>query len=133
MSRALQRRENIAGYVFMLPSLVFFLGFVIIPMFICIITSLTNTNMHDPGLFGGFIGLKNFADLANDKVFLKGLVNTFVIVLVSVPAVCAFSLWVSSAIYKLKGPTCPWSPAPWRSPWCGSGCTTITPASLTPP
>ena len=42
MSRALQRRENIAGYVFMLPSLVFFLGFVIIPMFICIITSLTN-------------------------------------------------------------------------------------------
>ena len=35
MSRALQRRENIAGYVFMLPSLVFFLGFVIIPMFIC--------------------------------------------------------------------------------------------------
>ena len=97
MSRALQRRENIAGYVFMLPSLVFFLGFVIIPMFICIITSLTNTNMHDPGLFGGFIGLKNFADLANDKVFLKGLVNTFVIVLVSVPAVCAFSLWVSSA------------------------------------
>ena len=104
MSRALQRRENVAGYLFMLPSLIFFLGFVIIPMFICIITSLTNTNMHDPGLFGGFIGLKNFADLANDKVFLKGLVNTFVIVLVSVPAVCAFSLWVSSAIYKLKGP-----------------------------
>ena len=46
MSRALQRRENIAGYLFMLPSLIFFLGFVIIPMFICIITSLTNTNMH---------------------------------------------------------------------------------------
>ena len=44
MSRALQRRENIAGYLFMLPSLIFFLGFVIIPMFICIITSLTNTN-----------------------------------------------------------------------------------------
>ena len=43
MSRALQRRENIAGYLFMLPSLIFFLGFVIIPMFICIITSLTST------------------------------------------------------------------------------------------
>ncbi len=104
MSRALQRRENVAGYLFMLPSLIFFLGFVIIPMFICIITSLTNTNMHDPGMFGSFIGLKNFSDLANDPVFLKGLANTFIIVIVSVPAVCAFSLWVSSAIYKLSGP-----------------------------
>ena len=28
---------------------------------------------------------------------------TFVIVIVSVPTVCAFSLWVSSAIYKLNG------------------------------
>ena len=104
MSRALQRRENVAGYLFMLPSLIFFLGFVIIPMFICIITSLTATNMHDPGMFGQFIGLKNFTDLVSDKVFLKGLANTFVIVVVSVPAVCAFSLWVSSAIYKLSGP-----------------------------
>ena len=104
MSRALQRRENIAGYLFMLPSLIFFLGFVIIPMFICIITSLTNTNMHDPGMFGSFIGLKNFSDLAKDQVFLKGLANTFIIVIVSVPTVCAFSLWVSSAIYKLSGP-----------------------------
>ena len=36
MDRALQRRENISGYLFMLPSLVFFLGFVVIPMIICI-------------------------------------------------------------------------------------------------
>ena len=32
MSRALQRRENIAGYLFMLPCLLFFIGFVVIPM-----------------------------------------------------------------------------------------------------
>ena len=104
MSRALQRRENVAGYLFMLPSLIFFLGFVIIPMFICIITSLTETNMTDPGLFGQFIGLRNFGNLFQDEIFLKGLKNTFLIVIVSVPAVCGFSLWVSSAIYKLKGP-----------------------------
>ena len=104
MSRALQRRENIAGYLFMLPSLIFFLGFVIIPMFICIITSLTSTNMTDPGMFGQFIGFKNFTTLFKDEVFLKGLKNTFVIVIVSVPTVCIFSVWVASAIYKLSGP-----------------------------
>ena len=38
MSRALARRENTAGYLFMLPSLVFFIGFVVIPMVICLIT-----------------------------------------------------------------------------------------------
>ena len=31
LSRANQRRENIAGYLFMLPSLLFFVGFVIFP------------------------------------------------------------------------------------------------------
>ncbi len=103
MSRALQRREDTAGYLFMLPSLIFFVGFVIIPMFICIATSLTDANMHDQSAIGNFIGLKNFTALWQDETFLKALVNTVVIVVVSVPTVCLFSLWVSSAIYKLNG------------------------------
>ena len=104
MSRALQRRENISGYLFMLPSLIFFAGFVIIPMVICILTSLTDANMRDTSMLGNFIGLSNFAKLFQDKDFKQALWNTIVIVVVSVPTVCAFSLWVASAIYKLKGP-----------------------------
>ena len=103
MSRALQRRENIAGYLFMLPSLIFFAGFVIIPMVICILTSLTDASMHDKAMLGNFIGLKNFVELLGDTTFLEALKNTFVIVLVSVPTVCAFSLWVGSVIYKMNG------------------------------
>ena len=101
MSRALQRRETIAGYLFMLPSLIFFIGFVVIPMIVCIFLSLTDANMHSPG---SFIGLGNFFQLWQDEEFLAALKNTFVIVIVSVPTVCAFSLWVSSAIYRMKGP-----------------------------
>jgi len=103
MSRALQRREDIAGYLFMLPSLIFFIGFVIIPMFACIGMSLTDSNMNNTGPVS-FIGLKNFIDLWRDEKFLGALKNTFLIVVVSVPTVCLFSLWVSSAIYKLKAP-----------------------------
>lgn len=102
-SQALQRREDIAGYSFMLPSLIFFAGFVLIPMVICIWLSLTDSNMHTQG-GGNFIGLTNFSNLFKDEVFLDALWNTFVIVFVSVPAVTAFSLWVASAIYKLKMP-----------------------------
>ena len=101
MSRALVRRETISGYLFMLPSLIFFLGFVIIPMVICIINSLTDANMNTAGL-GNFVGLANCKKLWGDKTFREALWNTFLIVIVSVPTVCAFSLWVSSAIYKLN-------------------------------
>ena len=101
MSRALARRENIAGYLFMLPSLIFFVGFVVIPMVLCVYTSFFDSNMNQntPDVF---IGLANYVELWKDPVFLKALKNTFVIVFVSVPVVCVFSLWVASAIYRMK-------------------------------
>ena len=36
MSRALVRRETISAYLFLLPSLIFFVTFVVVPMFICL-------------------------------------------------------------------------------------------------
>ena len=45
MSRALVRRETTAGYLFLLPSLFFFLTFVVYPMVMCIITSFFDSNM----------------------------------------------------------------------------------------
>ena len=104
MSRALQRRENIAGYLFMLPSLIFFIGFVVIPMVICIGYGYTDANMNSKTAATTFVGLRNFIDLWQDTTFLLALKNTFLIVVVSVPTVCLFSLWVGSAIYHLKGP-----------------------------
>jgi multiple sugar transport system permease protein len=49
-----------------------------------------------------FIGLDNYKELFQDEVFIKALQNTMIIVLVSVPVVTIFSLWVSSVIFKLK-------------------------------
>ena len=100
MSRALVRRETTAGYLFLLPSLVFFIGFVVLPMFLCIWNSLTDANMHTSEVH--FVGLTNFVNLWKDKEFTDALLNTILIVVVSVPTVCAFSLWVSSAIYKMN-------------------------------
>ena len=101
MSPALRRRETVSGYLFLLPSLVFFVGFVVVPMVMCIVTSFFDANMNanTPDVF---IGLANYKELWQDKVFLKALRNTFIIVLVSVPVVCIFSLWVASAIYQMK-------------------------------
>ncbi len=101
ISRTLARRETASGYLFMLPSLIFFVGFVIIPMVVCIFTSFTDATMR-PDDVVHFVGLSNFTKLWQDKKFLEALWNTFIIVIVSVPVTCVFSLWVSSAIYKMN-------------------------------
>ena len=98
MSRALVRRETISAYIFLLPSLLFFLLFVVAPMFICVFYSLFDYGL---GGLGDFVGLDNYIRLFQDPIFHKGLINTIIIVVVAVPTVTAFSLWVSSAIYKM--------------------------------
>ena len=101
MSRALVRRETIAGYLFMVPSLIFFIGFVIIPMVMCIVTSFYDSTMGSAE--DVFVGFQNYINLFKDDIFLGALKNTFIIVVVSVPVTCIFSLWVSSVIHQLPG------------------------------
>ena len=98
-TRRLVIQENIAGYLFMLPFLVFFVGFVLYPMVMCVYTSFFDATMGTREDI--FLGLGNYVELFNDPVFWKALWNTMIIVIVSVPVTCAFSLWVASAIAKM--------------------------------
>ena len=98
MSKALIRRETISAYCFLLPSLFFFVAFVVVPMFICVVYSFLEYGL---GGVQGFAGFENYLKLFQDEVFHAGLRNTILIVVVAVPTVTAFSLWVSSAIYKM--------------------------------
>ena len=101
-SKALVRRETRSAYLFLLPNLIFFVGFVVIPMILCVYTSFFDSTMGKD-VEDVFIGLKNYTELWQDPIFLRALKNTFVIVLVSVTTVCIFSLWVSALIYRMKG------------------------------
>jgi multiple sugar transport system permease protein len=91
-------QENISAYLFLLPFLIFFVGFVLYPMFMCVYTSFFDANM---GTEDVFIGFANYQELMNDEVFWIALRNTMIIVLVSVPITCAFSLWVANIISKM--------------------------------
>ena len=102
MSRALVRRETTSAYLFLLPSLVFFVAFVVIPMFICVFYSLFDYSLGGLNIAEDFVGLDNYIQLFQDPVFHKGFINTVIIVVVAVPTVTAFSLWVGSAIYRMK-------------------------------
>ena len=110
-SRRLMIRETTTSYLFLAPFLLFFVGFVIYPMFMCVRTSFFDATMGREDIF---IGLENYKTMLwekhiaadgtvtyGDPVFWKGLKNTLIIVFVSVPVTCAFSLWVASAIAKM--------------------------------
>ena len=97
-SRRLMIRETATSYMFLLPFLVFFILFVVYPMFMCVYTSFFDATMGREDIF---IGFDNYRTLFNDPVFWVALRNTAVIVLVSVPVTCAFSLWVASVISKM--------------------------------
>ena len=97
-SKVLVMRETRSAYLFLLPALIFFVGFVIIPMVLCLVTSFFNYTMGD----FSFIGIKNYVEMFQDEIFIKALKNTILIVVVSVPTVTAFSLWVGSAIYNMN-------------------------------
>ena len=97
-SRVLARMETFSAYMFLLPSLLFFITFVVVPMFLCVYYSL-----FDYGLAGikGFEGLGNYTQLFQDGTFKAAVINTLILVVVAVPCVTAFSLWVGASIYKM--------------------------------
>ena len=97
-NRKLMMRETVTSYLFLAPFLLFFVGFVLYPMFMCVYTSFFDATMGREDIF---IGFDNYRALFNDPVFWKGLCNTLIIVFVSVPVTCAFSLWVASVISKM--------------------------------
>ena len=91
-------RESVAAYLFLLPFLFFFVIFVVYPMVMCVYTSFFDSEMGKEDVF---IGFGNYIELWQDREFLTALWNTVIIVAVSVPVTCAFSLWVASAISKM--------------------------------
>ena len=103
VSRAQMRRETLSAYLFLLPFLVFFIGFIVIPMFMCLWTSFFDSTMAREDIF---VGLGNYIAMAQDEIFHKALLNTLLIVVVAVPTVTVFSLWVASAIYQMKPAAC---------------------------
>lgn len=62
-SHALRRHDNIVGYLFMLPALLFFCCFIIIPMLTGFVTSLFDYTMKTPVSMETFVGLRNYAEL----------------------------------------------------------------------
>jgi multiple sugar transport system permease protein len=88
-----KRKEKITTFVFILPWLVSFCIFVLYPIVFSICVSMTDYS----GLTWDmrFVGFSNYARAFKDRVFLKALSNTFLFVLITVPATTVISLFLA--------------------------------------
>ena len=98
-NRKLMLRESTTAYLFLLPFLLFFVLFVVVPMISCVYAGFFEAVLGTSEK--KFVGFGNYVKMFQDPEFINALWNTIIIVVVSVPVTCAFSLWVASIISKL--------------------------------
>lgn len=91
-------RESIISYTFLAPALIFFIGFVLIPMGMGVVTSFFKYTMKD----FEFVGFANYIRMFQDPVWFKSLRNTMILVVGSVPVVVFFSLFVAAFTYQKR-------------------------------
>ena len=93
----LGNRGGLAGYIFVAPSLVFLLVFVIVPIVGAFYYSFTDYDlMSGPN----FAGVKNYANLLGDNRYSRGVTNTLYFAFGTVPAGVATSLLLAVLINR---------------------------------
>ena len=92
----IRMRETLVSYAFLLPAMLFFVLFVLVPMGMGVVTSFFRYNMK--GMT--FTGLSNDMTMFADPVWQKSLVNTLLLVVGSVPITVLFALFVAAMTYE---------------------------------
>lgn len=93
-------KDNLAGYLFILPALIGFIGFILLPFLISFILSFTEWDFIS-GLSGiKFVGLANFKELLGDVWFTDSLKNNIIFTVTVVPISLILGLILAVLIQK---------------------------------
>ena len=97
-----ERKRNLEGLIFVIPWLIGFIWFVLIPLILSIRISFFKTTLGD--LYGGsFIGFNNYVEIIKTPAYGEVILNSFLSSLYQVPVVVGFSLFVA-VLLKQKFP-----------------------------
>ena len=99
-------KDNIDGYLFILPLIIYFIVFQLLPILMAFGISFTDWNILSDEM--KFIGFKNYYELFTDRLiypyFYKSLLVTFEYMLLTIPASVIITLIVSAMLCsKIKG------------------------------
>lgn len=86
-----EKRENRAGWIFVLPQFLGFAIFVAFPLFFSIYLCFSEWNFID---LPTYVGTKNIEALFRDRIFWKSILNTLIYIAIVVPLtlLCSLSL-----------------------------------------
>jgi sn-glycerol 3-phosphate transport system permease protein len=102
LSRKKNWGENALAYLFLAPSLIFFITFLFYPMLRSVYLSMTITDPR--GRVAAFVGLDNFKDLLTSGQFYSNLKVTLLFILLTVPTSILWSLFLAAITHnKLRG------------------------------
>lgn len=87
-----KRKENLAGWAFIAPTMIAFLILTALPFFIALFLSFAQVSYFKGWDTLKFVGLQNFLEIFQDKKFVTSLGNTFVYVVTIVPLSIILSL-----------------------------------------
>lgn len=88
-------KDDITGWIYVLPSLITVIGFVGIPIVMSMYYSLCDYNVIQAPTF---VGIKNYITAINDKYILASMKNTIVYTVLTVPAQTFLSMGIAAVI-----------------------------------
>ena len=94
-----QKKQNLTGWLFMLPAAVLGTVFLIVPIAMCVGFSFTDFYMLRPGSTE-FVGFDNYIAVFKDSLFIKSLGNIVVFALITVPVQCILALVLALLVNK---------------------------------
>jgi multiple sugar transport system permease protein len=88
------------SYPYLLPAIVFFVGWQILPIYEALRISFTNDNFLDQ-VPGKWIGLQNYRDVLNDGLFWRGVLRSFIFTSIFVPGMILIPMVVAVLIDRV--------------------------------
>lgn len=97
----MNRKNNLKGWLYLLPALVFVGIFMVYPLIDVLVYSFEEGYNFASQTYNG-IGLYNYSYVLHDPYFLQALKNTFILVIITVPLSTGIALLISLALNSIN-------------------------------
>lgn len=95
------KRNNLKGWLYLLPALVFITVFMVYPLIDVFVYSFEEGYNFASQSYTG-VGLYNYSYILHDPYFLQAIRNTFILVIITVPLSTGIALLISLALNSIK-------------------------------
>lgn len=96
-----KKKNNLAGWIYLLPAILFLGVFLVYPLIDVVIYSFEQKYNFASQAFDG-IGLYNFDYVLRDPYFVQALKNTFILVIITVPVSTGLALIIAHWLSSIK-------------------------------